>query len=739
MAETLDLETSLQLQNQLKQLQEENDRLKKELNQHQVIVNNTLDAIFICNKEMKIVQANEAAARMLQVKPEELKARSVLDFLFAIPEEELVIAIKKFFNKGSLWKEVPIRLDSGATKYIEFLAKKESGEDSFFVVMRDISSKKILEREFSMNEQLFKDLFDRAVDGIVLFDREGCFIDANLSFCKSFEIGQNELSHLSFGEFIDKTNEKDFQSIWETIHRKGKAKGELPVRLRSGGQKLFEFTITSNIINGFYMSIMRDITEKRSMEIQLFKSEERFREIFENAMDAILIWSDDGRIVKANQSACKIFELPMNQLVQRKLCDFLVVSHQKYRCTKKKYEKFGEIRDELLFQMGNGQFKELEFTSKRTILEGQHLTIFRNVSDRKRMEKELRESELKFRKVFNGSMDGNVLFDNKYRIIDANPLASDILGLSHEKIKKHSLLDIISAYDIENLTSSARQINLEEMDNEIPFLLSGKENRKLEFSFKRHIIQNMNLAIFKDVTERKELEERLRKSDTLHVVGELAAGIAHEIRNPMTALKGFIQLLQGSVEGDYALYFNVITSELKRIESIITEFLILAKPQAIMYEEKNVTDIMQDTMDLLHAQANLSNVQMHLDLIETIPPIYCEPNQLKQVFINILKNAIEVMPKGGNVYVKIQPSGPDHILISLQDEGIGITEDKLKRLGEPFYTTKERGTGLGLMVSYKIIEEHQGKITVESEEGKGTVFHLTLPLRQHNEERGNDE
>lgn len=120
--------------------------------------------------------------------------------------------------------------------------------------------------------------------------------------------------------------------------------------------------------------------------------------------------------------------------------------------------------------------------------------------------------------------------------------------------------------------------------------------------------------MFRDVTERKELEERLRKSDTLHVVGELAAGIAHEIRNPMTALKGFIQLLKGSIqEGDHSLYFNVITSELKRIESIITEFLILAKPQAIMYEKKDVVRIMQDTMDLLHAQANLDNVQMHLN------------------------------------------------------------------------------------------------------------------------------
>jgi two-component system, sporulation sensor kinase E len=132
-------------------------------------------------------------------------------------------------------------------------------------------------------------------------------------------------------------------------------------------------------------------------------------------------------------------------------------------------------------------------------------------------------------------------------------------------------------------------------------------------------------------------------------------------------------------------------------------------------------------------------VQIHLNLTGNIPPIYCEPNQLKQVFINILKNAIEVMPGGGNIYVTIQSSDQDHILISIQDEGTGISEDKLKRLGEPFYTTKDRGTGLGLMVSYKIIEEHQGRIHVESEEGKGTVFHLTLPVRQNTEERRSGE
>ncbi|MFT0802311.1 PAS domain S-box protein [Bacillus swezeyi] len=733
MEETLDLKESLNLQNQLQQLRKENEKLKADLHRYELMFNGTLDAIFILDQQMKIVQANDAACNILQSHKKNLLNRSALDFLHAVPPDEVNQNIHRFLERGYTKKEVAIRLDNGSVKYIEFTASKGIGEDCFFVVMRDISSKKILERERTINEKLFKDLFHRAVEGIVIFDKQGCFIDANQSFCQSFEIKKDELSKLKLSQFVPSENRSRLDKIWSALFRRGKAKGELPVRLRSGENRLFELTITSNILNGFYMSIMRDITEKRSMEKQLFKSEERFREVFENAMDAIVLMSTDGRVVKANQTACKIFELPMDKLLNKKITDFIDKNDKRYQSIRKQYSEKGEIREELLFRMGNGQYKELEFTAKLIMFDSQHLTILRNVSDRKRMEKELRESELKFRKVFNGSMDGIVLFNNQYEIIDANPLAGKILSLPLEQLKTSNLLDVISAYRIENAASPAAAISFEEMDNDIPFLLTDQK-RILEFSFKRNIIQNMNLAMLRDVTERKELEERLRKSDTLHVVGELAAGIAHEIRNPMTALKGFIQLLKGSIKEDHSLYFNVITSELKRIESIITEFLILAKPQAIMYEEKDIVKIMQDTMDLLHAQANLDNVQMHLSCEGQIPLIYCEPNQLKQVFINILKNAIEVMPDGGNVYVSIKPKGSDHIVVSLTDEGIGMTEDKLKRLGEPFYTTKERGTGLGLMVSYKIIEEHKGEIEVESEAGKGTTFHLTLPIRQQLEE-----
>ncbi|AMM97013.1 PAS domain S-box protein [Bacillus pumilus] len=718
----------------IRKLEKENEYLRTELMQQKMLLNKTLDAIFIFDQHLNIIQANEATCRLVQTSKEDLLNKSVLDFLYGIPKDKIECSLDLFFRKGTLRREISIQLENGETKYIEFVAEHDVLNQQYIVVMRDISSKKILERERSMNEQLFKDLFDRAIDGMVIFDQDGCIIDANHSFCQSFELQKTDLTDRYLKEFVEDENLPALQHLLTSLKETGKAKGELPVTLQSGQYKLFELTITSNVMSGFYMSIMRDITEKRLMEEKLLKSEERFREIFENAMDAIIIWADDGEIVRANESACRIFELPMHSLIGKKLTDFLVKSDRRYRPTRRRYIRNHEIREELLFRMANGQFKELEFTSKHAVLEGQHLTILRNVSDRKRMEEELRESELKFRKVFNGSMDGIVLFDNQYHIIEVNPSASELLGLKDDHLTEMNLFHILAPYQIEHLAQPAQTMSLDEMDNEVPFVLNHPDQRILEFSFKRNIIHNMNLAIFRDVTERKELEERVRKSDTLHVVGELAAGIAHEIRNPMTALKGFIQLLKGNIEGEYSLYFNVITSELKRIESIITEFLILAKPQAIVYEEKNVVQIVKDTMDLLHAQANLGNVQMHLNVMDEIPLIYCEQNQLKQVFINILKNAIEVMPRKGNVYVSIQRKGEEHIVISLRDEGCGMAEDKLKRLGEPFYTTKERGTGLGLMVSYKIIEEHQGTIEVESEEGVGTVFHLTLPLRQKKQE-----
>ncbi|WCK53403.1 ATP-binding protein [Aneurinibacillus sp. Ricciae_BoGa-3] len=229
-------------------------------------------------------------------------------------------------------------------------------------------------------------------------------------------------------------------------------------------------------------------------------------------------------------------------------------------------------------------------------------------------------------------------------------------------------------------------------------------------------------------SEIVEMEQQIKKSEMLHVLGELAAGIAHEIRNPMTSLKGFVNLLQESIDG-FPSYFGIMNSELKRIESIVTDFLSLAKPTVSVFGPTDIRHVLSETIDLMRAQALLYNVEIESDFSDNLPFLNGDKNQLKQVFINLCKNGIESMPNGGKLRIVIQRDGANKVFILIQDEGCGIPLDKLNKLGEPFFTTKNQGTGLGLKVSYKIIKDHQGTIDVRSQEGKGTTFAITLPAQ----------
>lgn len=233
------------------------------------------------------------------------------------------------------------------------------------------------------------------------------------------------------------------------------------------------------------------------------------------------------------------------------------------------------------------------------------------------------------------------------------------------------------------------------------------------------------LKIAEDITERKQTEELLRKSEMLSAVGQLAAGIAHEIRNPLTALKGFTKLMGSG--GQHGNYLSIMAAELERIEEIVSELLVLAKPQAADFLPKSVASILHDVIMLLETQAIISKVTIETDIEDELPQASCVENQLKQVFINVLKNGVEAMPGGGTFLVKAEKSERGSIRISFIDQGCGIPETKLAKLGQPFYTTKNKGTGLGLMVSYKIIENHRGSMTITSKEGIGTTVVIELP------------
>jgi len=236
-------------------------------------------------------------------------------------------------------------------------------------------------------------------------------------------------------------------------------------------------------------------------------------------------------------------------------------------------------------------------------------------------------------------------------------------------------------------------------------------------------------SITRDMTSRNKMEELLRHSEKLTTVGQLAAGVAHEIRNPLTTLRGFLQLQQQTHKLN-PQHIDIMLSELDRINLIVGEFLILAKPQATRFQKRDVRFILGDVISLLDSQAHLCNVMFDTQFTSQSCLISCEENQLKQVFINILKNAIEAMPSGGQITIAIEHQDNNHLNVTITDQGIGIPEDMIPRLGDPFFTGKETGTGLGLMVSGRIIQSHQGAMHINSRVNEGTSVVITLPLTQ---------
>lgn len=200
-----------------------------------------------------------------------------------------------------------------------------------------------------------------------------------------------------------------------------------------------------------------------------------------------------------------------------------------------------------------------------------------------------------------------------------------------------------------------------------------------------------------DITERKEAEDELieinerlaRESQKLSITSELAAGIAHEVRNPLTSVSGFLQIMKTQYP-DRKDYFDIIFSEIKRIDLVLSELLLLAKPQAITFKTHQLNEILKQVTTLLDTNAILSNIVIEKNFKETDGcMINGDENQLKQVFINIIKNGIEAMPKGGVVTISTAKTA-SHAVISVKDEGNGMPQEKLKQIGKPFYSTKKR-------------------------------------------------
>ncbi len=593
-------------------------------------------------------------------------------------------------------------------------------------------------RRMSMNGSVFSSCLEASLQGQAILNDNGEFLFVNRAFCEHVGYTKEELLLLSIESFVIYEANEDLMKKEPIIKRGMQQKQVEKLILHGNGYlqtTLFTVTDVSDLNQGYYhVQLDKIVTTFDDVDFSMLESKLRDRDevrlpkkILDGIKDTIITIRLDGQFLYANEAAEKLFNRSMEELLSNDFWTYLKQNNDEELLSK----FYQLLAGEEYTQFEVYKKDQDEWFDVRAYRSDDQVTLyFINISNRKKMEKELKESEMNYRSLVEKSPE-TISVHNGKEIIYINPAGKKLFGIRSFSEGALNLSEIVVAQDQARMRENYRMLltGKKEMTNSV-YTLKRLDGKKFDAEATTTLITFKGKPAFrtilKDLSERKKVDDLIRKSDKLSVVAQLAAGVAHEIRNPLTTVKGFLQLFQKEQEVK-PFYLSLVMEELERVEAIIYEYLTLAKPNVeSVFSKIDIQVLLEQILTLTKAQSNMNNVTLEFEY-EQVPAIYGLEKQLKQVFINLLRNAIEALTDKGTIHVRILKHPDNQVCIQVEDNGCGIPSERIDRLGEPFYSTKEKGTGLGLMVCYKIIEHHNGVLNIYSEAGKGTTLEVILP------------
>ena len=352
-------------------------------------------------------------------------------------------------------------------------------------------------------------------------------------------------------------------------------------------------------------------------------------------------------------------------------------------------------------------------------------------------EYELTSKEGYLQLFFEHAEDAIAVFDLEDRVITVNPAFEKLYGWTKEE-SIGKVLPLVPPTNNEG--ANVRRVSIREGQSYT--LIETQDMKKDGTIFDAQIslspIYNPHgeliatSVISRDISYIKQTENLIVQSEKMKLVGELAAGVAHEIRNPMTVISGFVQMMNEDPSSPYYEYTKLIQNETERIDLILSEFLVLSRPQATQFALFNLVDTIVEITQLFQFEFQQKAITLKIVNPYKKTMIMGNENQIKQVFINLIKNSIEAIGRNGKIHIELCKSDDEKsISITIKDTGCGIPPHVLEKIFEPFYTTKTKGTGLGMMIINKVIQDHKGKIHITSKENIGTKIVLCLPIEQN--------
>ena len=471
-------------------------------------------------------------------------------------------------------------------------------------------------------------------------------------------------------------------------------------------------------------------------------SSERLRSIIDSAVDGIIVIDRRGHIESFNPAAERLFGYPQSEVLGRNV-SMLMPSpyHEEHDSYLRRYLSSGDaqiigIGREVTGRRRDGSVFPLHLSVGEMTIDGEKkfTGILHDLRERVGLEHRLRASEGKWRSIVQSAVDGIVVIDAYGRVEAFNPAAERLFGYTEKELQGQNVNVLMpSPYHEEHDTYLARYL----ATGRAKIIGTGREvtgRRQDGSTFPLHLSvgeltvegERKFTGILHDLTSRVRLEEQLREGAALAKVGEMAAVIAHEVKNPLAGIRGAIQVIGGRLQPDSkeAMVVSEIVKRIDALDGLIKDLLLFARPPQPRRVSVDVVPLVTMTADLLSQDPSLKDVKIDVD--GTSPPVLADAEMLKIVFQNLLVNSAHAMHGRGTVDVTIAPVDGT-CEISFTDTGPGIPQDIRDKIFMAFFTTKSRGTGLGLATAKRIVEAHQGQIAIDCPPSGGTTVRVRLP------------
>ncbi|MEM3613061.1 MAG: PAS domain S-box protein [Candidatus Bathyarchaeia archaeon] len=620
--------------------------------------------------------------------------------------------------------------------------------------------------------EAFKSLVENAALPIAISDTRGRFVYVNRALADVLGCQPEEVVGRTFMEFLHPEDRFRVMRLFLKIIALKRQPRALEFRvICKGGQvRYFISKPTRFIVGGKtlgFQALMTEITELKRMEARLKETNRRFEMLLENAMEGITIVDPDENIIFANKAFAEMLGYSEKEIQGMNLLRFVDEKGLRKITEETKARRKGLVsRYELTLYRKDGKPRFVQVSASPLWNEdGSYagaLAIIMDVTERRKMESALKESEEKFRNIFENANDGFIYLDQYGKILDVNRKTSEVLGCRKEEIigRHFTELHAVPNDELQKVIDAFSDA-LEGKISSANFTVVGSDGKVRRLESSASVIRVGDkisgvLIVARDVTEReqmrekleeysrrletlveertkqlREAQERLLRAERLAAIGQVAAMVGHDLRNPLTSIAVAVYYLKKkfwqNMDTKAKKMLKIIEKDVEYSNNVLADLLDYSREIKLNFSETTPKDLLMETLSTIKVPRKIVVID------ETTGDLMIvDKEKMKRVFVNIIKNAIAAMPEGGKLTISSRKID-NFMEISFTDTGVGMSKEFSEKIWTPFFTTKAKGLGLGLPICKRIVEAHNGKITVESAPNKGTTFTVAIPVKPKTE------